>query len=210
MKTLLLVGATGLVGLELVRQALADRTIERVVALTRRPLELRHLRLENQVVDFDALPTDAPWWNVDAVISTLGTTMRQAGSRAAFGKVDHDYVLAVARLARAHGTEVFALTSSLGAKVSSGNFYLRTKGETERDLAAEGFASLTFVRPSLIGGKRENQRWVEALGLKVFALFAPALPRRYRIAPAERIAASLLAAVRTAQSGVRVVESEAI
>ena len=94
--------------------------------------------------------------------------------------------------------------------MSSGNFYLRTKGETERDLAAEGFASLTFVRPSLIGGKRENQRWVEALGLKVFALFAPALPRRYRIAPAERIAASLLAAVRTAQSGVRVVESEAI
>lgn len=210
MKTLLLVGATGLVGLEVVRQALADRAIERVVALTRRPLELRHLRLENQVVDFDALPTEAAWWNVDAVICTLGTTMRQAGSRAAFRKVDHDYVLAVARQARAHGAEVFALTSSLGAKAGSGNFYLRTKGEIECDLSAEGFTSLTFVRPSLIGGKREKQRWPEALGLKVFAVMAPVLPRRYRIAPAERIAASLLAAVRAGLPGVRVVESEAI
>ena len=210
MKTLLLVGATGLVGREVVRQALADQTIERVVALTRRPLELRHLRLENHVVDFAALPTDASWWNVDAVICALGTTMRQAGSRAAFRKVDHDYVLAVARRARAHGAEVFALTSSLGAKASSGNFYLRTKGETERDLAAEGFASLTCVRPALIGGLREEQRRAEAFGLKVVALLAPVLPRRYRIAPAERIAARLLAAVRTAQSGVRVVESEAI
>jgi uncharacterized protein YbjT (DUF2867 family) len=210
MKTLLLVGATGLVGLEVVRLALADRAIERVVALTRRPLELRHLRLENQVVDFDALPTEAAWWNVDAVICTLGTTMRQAGSRAAFRKVDHDYVLAVARQARAHGAEVFALTSSLGAKAASGNFYLRTKGEIECDLAAEGFTSLTFVRPSLIGGKREKQRWPEALGLKVFAVMAPVLPRRYRIAPAERIAASLLAAVRAGLPGVRVVESEAI
>ena len=210
MKTLLLVGATGLVGREVVRQALADQTIEQVVALTRRPLELRHLRLENHVVDFDALPTDAPWWSVDAVICTLGTTIRQAGSRAAFRKVDHDYVLAVARRARAHGTEVFAFTSSLAAKVSSENFYLRTKGETERDLASEGFTSLTFLRPSLIGGKREDQRWAEALGLKVFALFAPVLPRRYRIAPAERIAAGLLATVRVAQPGVHVVESEAI
>jgi len=210
MKTLLLVGATGLVGLEVVRQALADRAIERVVALTRRPLELRHLRLENQVVDFDALPTEAAWWNVDAVICTLGTTMRQAVSRAAFRKVDHDYVLAVARQARAHGAEVFALTSSLGAKAGSGNFYLRTKGEIECDLAAEGFTSLTFVRPSLIGGKREKQRWAEALGLKVFAVMASVLPRRYRIAPAERIAASLLAAVRAGLPGVRVVESEAI
>jgi nucleoside-diphosphate-sugar epimerase len=210
MKILLLVGATGLVGRAVLQQALADRTIERVVALTRRPLDMRHLRLENQVVDFDALPANASWWNADAVICALGTTMRRAGSRAAFLKVDHDYVLSVARRARAHSTEVFAYTSSLGAKVNSGNFYLRTKGETERDLAAEAFMSLTFVRPSLIGGEREEQRLVESFGLKVFALLAPVLPRRYRIAPAERIAARLLDAVRAAQPGVRVVESEAI
>lgn len=210
MKTLLLVGATGLVGGAVLRQALADRSIERVLALTRYPMELRHQRLENYRVDFDALPADAPWWNVDAVICTLGTTIRKAGSQAAFRKVDHDYPLAVARLVRARGTKVFALTSSMGADVHSRIFYLRTKGETERDLAAEGFASLTLVRPSLIGGERLERRLTEALGLKIFSVLEPLLPRRYRIAPVERIAASLLAAVRMAQSGVRVVESEEI
>jgi len=70
--------------------------------------------------------------------------------------------------------------------------------------------SLTFVRPSLIVGERKEQRWTESFGLKIFTLLAPILPRRYRIAPAERIAAALLAAARAAQAGVRIVESEEI
>jgi uncharacterized protein YbjT (DUF2867 family) len=210
MKTLLLVGATGLVGQEVLRQALADASIERVIAPTRRALELRHARLENPTVDFDALPTTAAWWQVDAVICTLGTTIKKAGSQAAFRKVDYEYPLAVARGARAHGAGAYALTSSMGAKATSRTFYLRTKGETERDLVTCGYPSLTLVRPSLIGGERGERRWEEALGLKLFAALGPVLPRRYRIAPAERIAATLLAAVRAARPGVRVVESEDI
>lgn len=210
MKTLLLVGATGLVGQAVLRQALADASIERVIAPTRRALELRHARLENPTVDFDALPTTAAWWQVDAVICTLGTTIKKAGSQAAFRKVDYEYPLAVARCARAQGAGAYALTSSMGAKATSRTFYLRTKGETERDLATCGYPSLTLVRPSLIGGERGERRWAEALGLKVFAALEPMLPRRYRIAPAERIAATLLAAVREARPGVRVVESEEI
>lgn len=210
MKTLLLVGATGLVGQAVLRQALADASIARVIAPTRRELELRHARLENPTVDFDALPAEAAWWQVDAVICTLGTTIKQAGSRAAFRKVDYEYPLSVARCARAHGAGAYALTSSMGAKATSRAFYLRTKGEVERDLAACGYESLTLVRPSLIGGERGERRWAEALGLKIFAALGPVLPRRYRIAPAERIAATLLAAVRAARPGVRVVESEEI
>jgi uncharacterized protein YbjT (DUF2867 family) len=210
MKTLLLVGATGLVGQAVLRQALADASIARVIAPTRRALELRHARLENPTVDFDALPAEAAWWQVDAVICTLGTTIKQAGSRAAFRKVDYEYPLAVARCARAHGAGAYALTSSMGAKATSRAFYLRTKGEVERDLATCGYESLTLVRPSLIGGERGERRWAEALGLKIFAALGPVLPRRYRIAPAERIAATLLAAVRSARPGVRVVESEEI
>ena len=210
MKTLLLVGATGLVGQAVLRQALADASIERVIAPTRRALELRNARLENPTVDFDALPTSAAWWQVDAVICTLGTTIKKAGSQAAFRKVDYEYPLAVARCARAHGAGAYALTSSMGAKATSRTFYLRTKGETERDLATCGYPSLTLVRPSLIGGERGERRWAEALGLKLFAVLGPVLPRRYRIAPAERIAATLLAAVRAARPGVRVVESEEI
>jgi len=210
MKTLLIVGATGLVGRAVLRLALADTAIGRVVAPTRRALEVRHDKLVNPVVDFDALPAGAEWWRVDAVICTLGTTIKKAGSQAAFRKVDYEYPLALARLARTAGVASYALVSSLGANAKSRTFYLRTKGETERDLAGAGFASLTVVRPSLIGGERDERRWGEALGLKLFAALAPLLPRRYRIAPAERIAARLLASVISAQPGVRIVESEAI
>ena len=197
-------------GRAVLRLALADSAIRRVVAPTRRALGVRHEKLVNPVVDFDALPAGADWWAVDAVICTLGTTIKKAGSQAAFRKVDHDTPVAVARLARAAGADAYALVSSLGAKAESSNFYLRTKGETERDLAAGGFSSLTVVRPSLIGGEREERRWGEVLGLKLFAALGPVLPRRYRIAPAERIAAKLLASVVSAQPGVRIVESEAI
>ena len=210
MKTLLIVGATGLVGRAVLRLALADTAIGRVVAPTRRALEVRHDKLVNPVVDFDALPAGAEWWRVDAVICTLGTTIKKAGSQAAFRKVDYEYPLAVARLARTAGVATYALVSSLGANAKSRTFYLRTKGETERDLAGAGFASLTVLRPSLIGGERDERRWGEALGLKLFAALGPLLPRRYRIAPAERIAARLLASVISAQPGVRIVESEAI
>jgi uncharacterized protein YbjT (DUF2867 family) len=210
MRTLLIVGATGLVGRAVLRLALVDASIGRVVAPTRGALDVRHEKLVNPVVDFDALLADAPWWGVEAVICTLGTTIKKAGSQEAFRKVDHDYPLAVARLARAAGADAYALVSSLGANAKSRTFYLHTKGETERDLAGVGFASLTVVRPSLIGGERDERRWGEALGLKLFAALGPLLPRRYRIAPAERIAARLIASVISAQPGVRIVESEAI
>jgi len=210
MKTLLIVGATGLVGRAVLRLALADPAIARVVAPTRRTLDLRHEKLVNPVVDFEALPVGAEWWAVDAVICTLGTTIKKAGSRAAFREVDYDYPLAVARFARTAGVTTYALVSSLGANAKFRTFYLRTKGETERDLAGAGFASLTVVRPSLIGGERDERRWGEALGLQLFTALGPVLPRRYRIVPAERIAARLLASVISAQPGVRIVESEAI
>ena len=97
--------------------------------------------------------------------------MRTAGSKEAFRRVDHGYPLAVARLAREHGTPTFVLNSAIGANPSSRFFYNRVKGELERDLATLGFPSLTFVRPGLIGGRREEARPMEqvaslALGLR--------------------------------------------
>ena len=209
MKTLLLVGATGLVGQSVLQQALADARVAKLVAPTRRPLP-SHPRLENPLVDFDALPADAPWWAVDGIVCTLGTTIKKAGSQPAFRKVDHDYPLAVATLARRHGASAFALTSSLGADPRSRAFYLRTKGETERALAGCGFPSLTIVRPSMIGGERAERRPLESLALAFFGGIARLLPRRYRIVPADRIARTLLEATLAAEPGVRLVESEAI
>ena len=131
--------APGLVGQQALALALADARVTRVVAPTRRPLPA-HERLLNPQVDFEQLPAEAPWWRADAVLCALGTTRRQAGSAEAFRRVDHDYVLAACRLAREAGTPTCVYVSSLGADAAGGGLYLRVKGETERDLAALGFA----------------------------------------------------------------------
>lgn len=204
---LLLVGSTGLVGRHVLAQALADPRIEAVVAPVRRPLT-GHPKLLAPLVDFDALPPDAAWWQADAVICTLGTTMRSAGSQAAFRRVDHDYPLAVARLARRHGTPAFVLNSALGADAASRFFYNRVKGETERDLAALGFASLSCVRPGFIAGQRDEYRPAERLGLSVLTVLGPLLPRRWRKNPAERVAQRLIAAAIAAPPGRHVVMAE--
>jgi uncharacterized protein YbjT (DUF2867 family) len=207
MAVLLLVGATGLVGQSVLRQALADGRVTKVVAVTRKPLPPQP-RLENPVVDFDALPADAPWWQVDAGICTLGTTMRQAGSHQAFRKVDVDYPLAVAKLLRQYGAQSFAFNSSIGADPKARAFYMRVKGEVEQKLIACGFPSLTLVRPSGILGPRKPHRAWEARTIRAFHSLRPVLPRHYRVVPADKIAKALLEAAISAPAGVQVVESE--
>ncbi len=204
---LLLAGATGLVGRHVLRLALADARVTTVVALARKPLPA-HPKLIAPLVDFDALAPDATWWRADAVICALGTTMKVAGSQAAFRQVDFDYPLTVARLARAAGTPAYVLNSAAGANASSRFFYNRVKGELERALATLGFASLTQVRPGLIGGERESVRAGEAALAFVLGALAPVLPARWRINPAERIAQVLLEAALLATPGVRVITSD--
>ena len=203
----LLVGATGVVGEQVLRLALAEERFGTVVALTRRPLPAQP-KLTNPVVDFSDLPADAPWWPVDGVISTLGTTQRIAGSQEAFRAVDYGYNLAVARLAYAAGARRFALTSTLGASLASPSFYLRTKGEIERDVEKIGFASLTIVRPGLLGGARSERRWAEDLGKAALGLLGPLVPARYRVNPPERVAEALVAAIVGGEPGRHVIASE--
>ncbi|QYG08008.1 NAD-dependent dehydratase [Janthinobacterium sp. PAMC25594] len=204
---LLLVGATGLVGREVLRLALSDARVTAIVAPVRKALP-PHAKLHAPLVDFDQLPPDAPWWQADAVICTLGTTMKVAGTRQAFLRVDHDYPLAVARLALAAGTRTYALNSAAGANAGSRIFYNRVKGELERDLEPLGFASLTYVRPGLIGGERDVARAGEGAALRLLRALGPVLPRRWRINPAPRIAQALLEAALAGAPGVHVVSSE--
>ena len=203
---LLLVGSTGLVGRHVLAQALVHPEVETVVAPVRRAMNAAP-KLVAPIVDFDALPEGAPWWQADAVVCTLGTTMRVAGSEQAFRRVDHDYPLTVARLAFRHGTPTFVLNSALGADPASRVFYNRVKGEVERELADVGFHSLTLVRPGLIGGQREEFRAGERVGLLALGALGPLLPRRWRINPADQIARRLLQAAVSATPGVHVVTS---
>jgi uncharacterized protein YbjT (DUF2867 family) len=206
MTRILVAGATGLVGHHVIAKALADSRITRLVAPTRRPLEA-HAKLDNPLVDFNRLPAEADWWDVDGVVCALGTTRAKAGSDEAFRVVDYDYPLDVARLARKHGASRFALNSSLGADARSKLLYPRTKGEVEEALKAMGFPSLTIVRPGLIGGDRDEFRLGERIAAVVLGIFGPVLPRSYRISPADKIADALIEAAVTGAPGVHLIGS---
>ena len=208
--TVLLVGASGLVGGHVLGRLLADGRVARVVAPVRRPLDRVDARLHAPVVDFDALPDDPELWAVDAVICTLGTTMRQAGSRDAFRRVDHDYPLRIATFARRHGAAAFALTSAMGADAQARFFYSRVKGELEAALRAQAWPSLTLVRPGLIGGARRETRPGEHAAGRILGVLAPVLPRRWRISPAPHIADALVAHAIAAAPGCHVVDAAAL
>jgi uncharacterized protein YbjT (DUF2867 family) len=207
MTRILLAGATGLVGSDVLAKALADDRVVRIVAPTRRPLAA-HDKLDNPQVDFARLPPDAAWWAVDGVICTLGTTRAKAGSDAAFRMVDYEYPLAVAKLAHDHGVMRYALNSSIGADAGSRLLYSRTKGEVEEALKRFGFLCLTIVRPGLIGGERNEFRAAERIASVVLGTLGPLLPRRYRISPAGRIADALIDAVLASPAGTHVIEAD--
>lgn len=203
----MLVGATGLVGGQVLQQLLDDDRCDAVVAPTRRRLGLTAPALFNPVVDFEQLPLDADWWVADAVICALGSTIRQAGSRERFARIDHDYPLQVATQARAHGAHAFVLNSAMGADAGSRIFYNQVKGRLEQDLRGLGYPSLTLVRPGLIGGERSERRTGEHLASLVLGALGPLLPRAWRINPAERIAAAMVEAALQPQPGVHVIGS---
>ena len=205
-RSALLVGATGLVGSHCLTRLLAEPAYERVTVLSRRPLGREHERLSEHLVNFERLEEHTDWVRGDDLYCCLGTTIKQAGSQAAFRHVDHDLVLNVARLAQENGARRLALVSSVGAAPEARNFYLRTKGETERDVAGLGYDCLEVFRPSFLVGEREAPRLGERLGIGLTSTIARAFVgplRRFRPIEADQVAAAMVAALRRGEPGVR-------
>jgi uncharacterized protein YbjT (DUF2867 family) len=196
----ILAGATGFVGGRLLQHLLADPACEGVIALGRRPLPFVHPKLEARIVDLAAL---APIAGGQA-FCCLGTTIRTAGSQAAFRAVDHDHVVAFARAARQGGATRFHLLSSVGADPQASNFYLRVKGETENDVAALGFPGLDIYRPSLLLGPRAEFRLGEAVARTVMPLISPVLPAKYRAIDRDVVARAMAAATKLAPTSRQV------
>ncbi len=205
---LLILGATGAVGSLVLQAALKSKAITQIVAPTRRPLA-KYAKLENPVVDFDHLDTEAAWWHVDAVICALGSTIKNAGSQEAFAKIDRDLPILAGEIARTKGATRYALNSSLGASMR-GNFYLKTKAQAEAGIQALGYESVTIVRPSLIDAERSDSRPGEKLGLFFARTFETVIPRKYRAVPAENIALALLNAVIANRPGQHIIESDVL
>lgn len=191
-----LAGATGMVGGLLLQALRNDPQVREVHLVGRRPPDGvgDDARLRLHQSDFSRLPNDAPWARVDRGYCCLGTTIRAAGSQDAFRAVDHDAVLAFANALRRSGTPDFRAVSSVGADPAARSFYLRVKGEAERDLRALHFPHLTIFRPGLLRGPRTEFRLGERIALAtapLWQLFLQGRARRYRPTDAATLAATM-------------------
>ena len=207
---ILLVGATGMIGQGVVAQMGADP----LLILARRPVEGLAPHHAQRVAPPEQWPDIIAAEKPATLICCLGTTIRQAGSQAVFRAVDHDLILAAADGAQRGGTRQMIVVSSVGASAKAGNFYLRTKGETEDGLRARGFDRLDLIRPGLLLGDRPGPpRLGEGLAT-IAAPFADALLhgafRRYRSIPGATVAAAIVRLAGQDGSGVHIHENDAI
>lgn len=207
-KSLLLLGATGLVGGHCLRLLTGDPAFHRVVVLTRRPLSLEQAfgNVEAHVVDFDKLAARAELFQVDQILCALGTTIRRAGSQPRFRLVDYEYPLEAARLGLAAGATHYLLVSSIGANPRSRTFYTRVKGELEAGVLGFPYRSVTIVRPSLLLGPRAEYR----LGEQIAKRLAFLVPAKYKPVQAHAVAATLVRAAKADAPGRRIIESREI
>lgn len=204
-----IVGATGLVGSELVARALLF--YDRVTVLTRRPTTAKDPRIVEVVADLEhddlPIPADAD------VFCALGTTIAKAGSQEAFRRIDHDLIVRVAQNAAQHGAAQFVLVSSAGANQNSSNFYLRVKGETDAAVATLPFFGVHIFRPSVLLGDRRETRRLEAVGMAAGNLLSWILIgglRKYRAISASDVAIAMIEAARKRAPGVHTYEYDQI
>jgi len=204
-RTVLVAGATGLVGGECVRQLVLEADVRQTRALVRRNVTDGSLPdgVIQLVTSFDALDRNADWFTVDHVFCALGTTIRKAGSKEAFRTVDYEFPLRIGQLALERGATHFLLVSAIGADPASRFFYSRTKGELERAIRNLGYRAVTIARPSFLLGMRVESRPAENIGKQLGRL----APARYRSVPARQVAAALIASSRADEPGMRVIEN---
>ena len=205
-RSILVAGATGLVGSEVVSKALADPRVERVVVLVRRSVGVKHPKLVEWISGDGDLLSGLKREQVDAAICCLGTTIRTVGGdQSKFIHVDKDLVLALGQWAKAEGVGAFAVVSAMGADAGSRIFYNRVKGEMEAGLRSIGLPHLAIFQPSILTGGRKEFRLGERIGIGVMSAVAPLIPANYRPMPSDVLARAMInASLAEAQTGVRV------
>ena len=214
-RTALLAGATGLVGRELLGLLLADPRYSAVHCVGRRAPAVAHAKLVNHVIDFSNVAQLAALPHCDDIYIALGTTIKVAGSQAAFKAIDHDAVIALAhaqlRIAAAqsvNNNQRIGVVSAMGADAISSVFYNRTKGQMEAAISALGYASVGIARPSLLSGDRaalhQAARVGEQLGLLLMNATRFFIPADYKAIAATDVAKALHRLVTASHSGTRI------
>jgi uncharacterized protein YbjT (DUF2867 family) len=212
-RTALIIGATGLVGSELLKLLIKDNYYSEVVVFSRKIVLDTAEKVTQHVVNFDKLEDYKEKLFANDIFCCLGTTMKNAGSKDAFYKVDFEYVITVAKLTSANGATTFNLISAMGADANSSVFYSKVKGEIEEAIKKLKFRSINILRPSLIIGQRNESRPLERLaqtmGKRLPFLFSGPF-RKYRPIKASDIAKGVLKAAKLPSQGIQTYSSQEI
>jgi uncharacterized protein YbjT (DUF2867 family) len=210
MRTAIIAGATGLVGKELVYYLSGSPEYNRIHLLVRRRLEAPGDKIIEHLMHFDQLKDFALQEPIDDVYCALGTTMKKAGSRDAFRKVDLEYVVTLAERAKELGAHRFLVVSAMGADPKSMFFYNRIKGKMEKAIRKTGLETTVILRPSLLLGDRKEKRFGEALSAVLMKALRPLIPKKYRAITAGKVAGAMYHLALTASPGLHILESNDI
>ena len=209
----LVFGATGLVGRQLTTMLVRDPAWDEVICVVRRQADFGGEPVTQVIAEPSTIDQVAAQLAADVVFCCLGTTQKTAGGREGFRRIDRDYVLKCAALARRQGATRLLLVSSVGAKVGSSSFYAHVKGETERDVAQLGYPSVDILRPSLLLGERNERRLREEIGGRILSrfrfLFIGPL-RNFRPISAAQVARAMMGIAQSDHSGVLVHAGDAL
>jgi uncharacterized protein YbjT (DUF2867 family) len=212
-KTALIIGSTGLIGLQLLDFLLESNDYLKVITFVKRDTGIKHPKLTQHVIDFDKPETYNDLVVGDDFFCTIGTTIKKAGSKEAFRKVDFEYPRQFAAFTLQNKVKQFLIISSLGADAKSGNFYLKTKGEIQDFLKNCNFESVSVLQPSLLLGNRTEFR----LGEKIGAFFMKTLSflflgnlKKYKPIEGKTVAKALLKIAQTNNKGFKIYESDTI
>ena len=213
MKTALIIGATGLIGSQLLKLLLESKNYDKVVAFVKRDIGFNHPKLIQRIIDFDKPETYQSLIVGDDFFCTIGTTIKKAGSQYSFRKVDFEYPKQFATFALQNKVKQFLIISSLGANANSENFYLKTKGEIQDFLKNCNFENVTILQPSLLLGDRKEFR----LGEKIGAFFMKTLSflflgnlKKYKAIEGKTVAKAMFIIAQKNYKGFRIIESGSI
>ena len=212
-KTAIILGSTGLTGSYLLQLILDSNAYDKVISFVRKSTGNAHPKLTEHIIDFDNAGTYKDLVKGDDLFCCLGTTIKKAGSQAAFEKVDLTYPIQFAKIAAENGVKQYLIISSIGADAKSGNFYLRTKGRCEDELKASGIPSISIFRPSLLLGDRKEFRLGEKImtyGMKFLSLFLIGGLKKYKAIKSSTVAEAMHRTAQQNNTGVNIYESDKI
>ena len=213
MKTALIIGSTGLIGSELLKILLESAEYASVVTFVKRDAGVKHPKLTQHIIDFDKPETYKELVVGHDFFCTIGTTIKKAGSKKAFRKVDFEYPRQFAAFALQNKVPQYLIISSLGADAKSGNFYLKTKGEIQDFLKDCNFESVAVLQPSLLLGNRTEFRFGEKVGAFVMKLVSFAFVgklKKYKAIHGNTVAKALYHLAQKNTKGFHIYESDVI